>query len=520
MKRIVITVLILIVTLTACTSIGPKFKSGGDFTGEELSDISSPDADLQNIDFSRSKLDRVDFTTANLSNAKFSSAELDNVNFSHAILQNANFWDVMGSEVTFLDADLSGADLVDSTFSDSNFELANLRGADISFADFSGANFTDADLSGLVIDGAADFSGGNLSGANLNSSYIAVCDFSNAILIDADFGEQGLPYINLAGANLSGIDLSGNYLKEAILTDTDLSGADLSGSDLEMANFDGADLSNADLSGANLLGATFVGARLNGASLDDADLYAADFTGADLSDTDFTHAKTDGSIFEDVIAVNAIGLPDDVVAMVQAQSGDTFLSNFNDVCNGEGGNMEAAAYDPSTVSPLILINENGENLTSNLPLEWISTSVDQTEVVACLSLESTRLIETCAYSGGSDIERYKYYYTVTVYQAQTGRPLSEKVFPGSLPRECRETENISVTRLDGGVNYDPIIGWLCFFVDPTMQCHGQILYRVKEGDTCESIADEFGMPIENIMDANNISPCELEVGLIIILNVP
>jgi len=190
---------------------------------------------------------------------------------------------------------------------------------------------------------------------------------------------------------------------------------------------------------------------------------------------------------------------------------------FTPICGGASGVSQAAVYNRLAISPLIMIasgDENALNLSSELPGSWGSTKIELTELVVCIELEEEILLQTCEYDVGSDVERYQQNYNVSVYQALTGEVLDEGIFSGAFPRKCREQEPIELERLDGGIDFDPIILWLCQFVDPTCpprEPNGN--YIVNDGDTCESIAADFGVSLESIIQINNLSAaCELLVG--------
>jgi hypothetical protein len=199
------------------------------------------------------------------------------------------------------------------------------------------------------------------------------------------------------------------------------------------------------------------------------------------------------------------------------ESSDVMLEAFTTICGGASGVSQAAVYNRLAKSPLVMIASGGENalnLSSELPGSWVSTRIELTELVVCIEFEEEILLQTCEYNVGPDVERYQQSYTVTVHEAMTGEVLDEGIFLGALPRECRELETYELRRLDGGINFAPIILWLCQFVDPTcMPREPNGNYIVNEGDTCESIAADFGVSVESIIGINNLSAsCELLVG--------
>ena len=202
---------------------------------------------------------------------------------------------------------------------------------------------------------------------------------------------------------------------------------------------------------------------------------------------------------------------------VEAERTDGLLATFTTVCGGAGGVAQAAAYDPSAISPLVMIAHGGGqalNLSSELPGSWASTDIEGTELVVCIEHEEDILLQTCEYDIGPDVERYQQRYAVTVFEAMTGDVLAEGPFVGALPRSCGEEEAYELERLDGGIDFEPINLWLCQFVDPTcMPREPNGNYIVVEGDTWESIAAGFEVPVDLLLGINGVTAdSELIVG--------
>ncbi|MBN1668565.1 MAG: LysM peptidoglycan-binding domain-containing protein [Anaerolineales bacterium] len=198
-------------------------------------------------------------------------------------------------------------------------------------------------------------------------------------------------------------------------------------------------------------------------------------------------------------------------------SSDLMLETFTPLCERASGVSQAAVYNRLAISPLIMIASGGENalnLSAELPGAWGAAEIERIELVVCIEFKEERLLQTCEYDVGSDVERYQQNYNVSVYEAITGAVVDQGIFPGALPRACQEQELIELERLDGGIDFDPIILWLCQFVDPTCpprEPNGN--YLVNDGDTCESIAAAFGVSIESMIQINGLSAaCELLVG--------
>ncbi len=437
MKHISKFYILITVLLTACVTSTPNLEPGGNYSKKVLHDFSIPNANLNDIDFSEAKLDNIDLSSSSLKNANFSNAQGTQVNFSDADLTDADFLSSNFSGCNFSGADFSRGILLNANFSGADLSEANLSGAELWDTNFSEANLSGAIMNGFLINEYTDFSGANLSGV--------------------DFRDDSLHDVNLSGVNLSNADFHG-----ATLGEIDLSKANLSSADFSSSYFDGADLGEANLSGADFSDAIFYDADLTGADLSGANLSYADLGGADFSDANLTGANLQGANTE-----NCIGLTEDMVLSAAVQSKSFILETFISICTGPNYVSQAAAYNPSAISPLIMITSDLDyrDVSSKLPSSWVSSGIELTQLVVCINNEEAILLETCKYDG-PDVKRYQHKYKVTVYQAMTGEIFGRETFLGTEPRECSEKENYDLRRLDGGIDFDPIIEWLCQYVDP------------------------------------------------------
>ena len=129
----------------------------------------------------------------------------------------------------------------------------------------------------------------------------------------------------------------------------------------------------------------------------------------------------------------------------------------------------AAAFDPSAEAYQgVYIVGAGEKWDADFSNDviWDAYSADlarQTEtlqVVFCFDFKEAILIETCSYYLAPDIDRYQNVYNVSIVRATTGEIIAEKEFTSDLPRECQETEPVSLTVLNGDLDFGQIIEWL------------------------------------------------------------
>ncbi len=274
-----------------------------------------------------------------------------------------------------------------------------------------------------------------------------------------NFSNKNISNISSPNTDLQNIDFSESELNHIDFSSADLTNANFTDAELDAVNLSNAVLQDVDLSSAHGTDIDFSDADLSGANLSGADLHGVDLSAAILADADLREAKME----------NCIGLTNDMLSSVAWQSSENILAAFNHSCKGGGGVSQAAAYNPSAISPLIVIASGGENeedVSTYLPSSWISTAINQTELVVCIHYEESILLETCTYADGPDIERYQQKYNVAVQHALTGELIAEEIFLGMLPRECMTTERYDITSLSGGIDFAPIIEWLRQFVEP------------------------------------------------------
>jgi hypothetical protein len=98
----------------------------------------------------------------------------------------------------------------------------------------------------------------------------------------------------------------------------------------------------------------------------------------------------------------------------------------------------------------VLLSSDGtrHSWSDNVADEWVPETVQEAQLVACVDEEQERSIEVCLYNGPS-ITRYRYTVSVRLVQARTGAEVASTTVHGSMPRECRQTEDYDLTRLAG-----------------------------------------------------------------------
>ena len=132
---------------------------------------------------------------------------------------------------------------------------------------------------------------------------------------------------------------------------------------------------------------------------------------------------------------------------------------FRTVCQGEGV-PDAASYDGDPGEHPVIVFQDGRLIYHGLQ----PPSVESTQLVACAGPPNKYLIETCSYSGGSDVKRYGYQQEVQLYIAQSGELIADETVYGSGPRSCSQYEEKSVSSLTG--EKANLWGWLERYVDP------------------------------------------------------
>lgn len=135
------------------------------------------------------------------------------------------------------------------------------------------------------------------------------------------------------------------------------------------------------------------------------------------------------------------------------------------VCQGQAV-AEAASYTGGGPHPIVLLSSSGghHSWSSQLDDTWLPESVSEVQLVACVGEQVEHSIEVCPYNG-PDITRYVYQVSVQIVAAQTGVTVATETIAGDRPRECRQTEDYDLTRLEGSdVSYGDVQSWMSAYV--------------------------------------------------------
>lgn len=142
-------------------------------------------------------------------------------------------------------------------------------------------------------------------------------------------------------------------------------------------------------------------------------------------------------------------------------TGAEIYSALSKVCNGVGS-VQAGNYNPAPgyINHVVLLDMSIKELKnpSITSLIWAPDSLAHTELVLCIGKPQTALVETCQYSDGSDVNRYKNVLTATLASAATGNVVAAQTFVWQ-PDACAQTEPKSVTKLVGEVKISDVTDW-------------------------------------------------------------
>lgn len=147
---------------------------------------------------------------------------------------------------------------------------------------------------------------------------------------------------------------------------------------------------------------------------------------------------------------------------------DQLLAAFSEVHDGKGVS-QAAAFAGSGPHPIVLLTSSGGRCdwTDSVPLEWRSENMTDIQLVVTVGEEQEIILGSCDYTGGPSITRYQYSVEVNLREANTGKIVASTTLYGSEPRHCGQTEERSVTRLEGSrVQFDQLEEWLRQYVAP------------------------------------------------------
>ena len=344
---------------------------------------------------------------------------------------------------------------------------ADLSHCELAGVDLSGQNLSDVDLED------ADLSHANLAGTTLVDAYLPGCDLSDANLSQA----------NLTGADLYGVRIDNTNFENAIIQRSNMSNAwsmeginfksaDLSGADLSSILSDEVDFSRAVMNGSNLqwvrieLFASFDQANLDGADLSHAYFHEVDFSNASLrnadlsemnfSNGDFYNAEMGQAILVNFPLLNASDLTNNQINEVSI-----FLPNQDTLLQGSALSW-ASTWDKENGIALVYLHWDLNNPRVSygymntwpqdwsIPDNWLAQVSDARKLEIIIFDEVDKIVKACYFEGPKcerfppnlvQVERIRFDRVITIIEAQTGRTLGEKVFPGSEPASCPPTED-------------------------------------------------------------------------------
>jgi hypothetical protein len=146
---------------------------------------------------------------------------------------------------------------------------------------------------------------------------------------------------------------------------------------------------------------------------------------------------------------------------------EAFWITMQKVCGGEG-NEGAAIYNNSSGIHKVVPSEQFGDLWlyTMMPYDWLPATLEETELVICVSPEKTVLIQDCQYIPMGDYARYQNERDISLRAARTGEVIAQIKIYGSNPPECPATLSIQHGHGAGGdVNSGEVIRWLRSFIE-------------------------------------------------------
>jgi uncharacterized protein YjbI with pentapeptide repeats len=267
----------------------------GNFTGQNLTDISIRWAVLTNADFGGAIVKGVSFYESNLTasqlfaTASYQAKDLSGTKLYRMDIRGANFASFDLTNATIADSNLTNIDFTESIISGVAFGGSNLTASQL----YSTASYRAKDL-GKISLLYYDLSGWNLAGQNL---------------IQADITCDTLTNTNLAGANLTSATawyntIINTNMKEANLTEVQLYDCKVANTDFTRANLTNADFHRSVMNNINLTGANLSNAQFWQCALTNSNLTGAIFSGANLIGTDLRGSvgvSLDSALLENTI---------------------------------------------------------------------------------------------------------------------------------------------------------------------------------------------------------------------------
>lgn len=117
----------------------------------------------------------------------------------------------------------------------------------------------------------------------------------------------------------------------------------------------------------------------------------------------------------------------------------------------------AGSFEKASTNHVVVLDAEGgpSSWTGAPPMAWKPASLADTELVACISEETSVRIETCEYVGASPIVRYRAERQVQIVDAGSGTVVASFAV-GDNPRDCQQSESRDVTALHGDLKWSQV----------------------------------------------------------------
>jgi len=104
---------------------------------------------------------------------------------------------------------------------------------------------------------------------------------------------------------------------------------------------------------------------------------------------------------------------------------------------------------------------NAHPWIKEIPEDWCPSSLNDVELVLIVGEEKEKLVQTCEYYMGPDVNRYRYFMDVELREAKSGELVSRTTVFGTMPRPCEKKEEVPLTQLEGDhVSFTQLQRWL------------------------------------------------------------
>jgi hypothetical protein len=136
---------------------------------------------------------------------------------------------------------------------------------------------------------------------------------------------------------------------------------------------------------------------------------------------------------------------------------------------------EAAFYVGEGPHPVVLIDKqeaDKHEWNDNLTSAWQPESISTTQLVGCVE-EENELIETCPYTGGHFVKRYRRHLIIDLHEVHNGKKIGTHEFLGGVPDSCHLTETFFEYQLvkvkyGSHVTFEEAETWLTDYVNASI----------------------------------------------------